>query len=109
LHGRTSRSWAEADGGGLPKNHGGPGRTRSRLAACQAGERAAAPVEPTLHAVHEPVELLLHTHCSESPRKGSVMIRKALALLAFAVLAGAVALAWESRQDIERYLKISRM
>ncbi|MCU1664939.1 MAG: hypothetical protein QOI36_992 [Pseudonocardiales bacterium] len=37
------------------------------------------------------------------------MIRKALALLAFAVLAGAVALAWESRQDIERYLKISRM
>ncbi|MHA6792983.1 DUF6893 family small protein [Pseudonocardia bannensis] len=37
------------------------------------------------------------------------MIRKFLLLLVLAILAGAAVLAVESRHEIERYLKISRM
>jgi hypothetical protein len=44
----------------------------------------------------------------ERLRKELIM-RKALTLMALAVLAPAAALAWQSRHEIERYIKISRM
>jgi hypothetical protein len=39
----------------------------------------------------------------------NLIMRKALTLMALAVLAPAAALAWQSRHEIERYIKISRM